>query len=105
PPTWSAGPIDFSGEVDVYYGYNFNQPRPPVGFGNSGPTPQNILYNFNIPTEQFSLSMVKLGMAHSPDPVGFEVDFGYGDTMTAIRNVSNETGFDEFIENAFVSFK
>jgi hypothetical protein len=48
-------------------------------------------------------------MAHSPDPVGFEFDIAYGDTMTDIYNANptplGASAFDQFVENAFVSFK
>jgi hypothetical protein len=40
-----------------------------------------------------------------PDPIGFEFDLGYGETMTAINSVSSDTGFDKFVEQAYVSFK
>jgi hypothetical protein len=107
PPVWSLGPIDFAGTVDGYYGFNFNHPQPDRLFsdgtgGNSGAA--NYLYNFDIPTNQFSLNMVKLGMSHQPDPVGFEFDIGYGDTMQAINSVSS-TEFDKIVEQAYVSFK
>ena len=103
PPTWSVGPIDFSGTLDGYYNLNFNHPSSPFGNGNNNET--NILYNFNIPAHQFSLNLAKLGMSHAPDPVGFEFDLGYGEAMTAINSVSSDTGFDKFVEQAYVSFK
>jgi hypothetical protein len=102
-PTWSVGPIDFAGEVDGYYSFNFNHPR--LGNNFSGSNQQNYLYNFDVPANQFSLNYVKLGMSHMPDPVGFEFDIGYGDTMTAINSVGRTTGFDQFVEQAYVSFK
>jgi len=40
PPTWSVGPIDFSGLVDGYYSFNSNHPASQV----------NQLYNFNDKT-------------------------------------------------------
>ena len=104
PPVWSLGPIDFSGAIDGYYSFNFNHPRF-FESGNGGE--QNILYNFNIPTNQFSLSFLKLGMSHTADPVGFEFDLAYGDTMKQIDSVSNPPGnfFDNIVEQAYVSFK
>jgi hypothetical protein len=102
-PTWSVGPIDFSGTVDGYYNLNFNHPGIPGFKSNANET--NILYNFNIPANTFSLNLVKLGMTHMPDPIGFEFDLGYGETMTTISSVSTDTGFDKFVEQAYVSFK
>ena len=52
-PTWSVGPIDFSGLVDGYYTMNFNHPA----------SSNNGLYNFNLKANQFSLNMAKLTMA------------------------------------------
>jgi len=98
PPTWSIGPVDFSGTIDGYYNLNFGHPMPG---GNNG-SETNYLYNFNTPANQFSLNMAKLGMAHMPDPVGFEFDFMYGNTNAIIPHT---TGFDEFVENAYISFK
>ena len=53
PPTWSVGPIDFSGLVDGYYSFNSNHPASQV----------NQLYNFNDKTNQFSLNMARLSFA------------------------------------------
>src|SRR5690242_12452073 len=68
PSIWSVGPIDFSGLVDGYYSVNFNHP--------ASQTTQ--LYNFNVKANQFSLNMAKLTMAHTADPIGFQVDLGFG---------------------------
>src|SRR6266403_3497189 len=68
PPTWSVGPIDFSGLVDGYYSFNSNHPASRL----------NQLYNFDDKTNQFSLNMAKVSLSHSPDPVGFQVDLGFG---------------------------
>jgi Putative beta-barrel porin-2, OmpL-like. bbp2 len=96
PPTWSIGPIDFSGAIDGYYNWNFNHPatRENPGF-----------YNFAIPTNQFSLSLAKLDMSHSPDPIGFEFDFGYGETMKLVNGGDNDGGFNQYVEQAYVSLK
>jgi Putative beta-barrel porin-2, OmpL-like. bbp2 len=95
PPTWSAGPIDFSGAVDGYYSYNFQHPADRT----------NRLYNFNIPAQQFSLSMAKLGISHSPDPIGGEIDLGFGDTFQQVNSFDNDGGFNRYVEQAFVSLK
>jgi hypothetical protein len=95
PPTWSAGPIDFSGAVDGYYSYNFQHPADRT----------NRLYNFNIPAQQFSLSMAKFGISHSPDPIGGEIDIGFGDTFQQVNSFDNDGGFNKYVEQAFVSLK
>ena len=94
-PTWSVGPIDFSGAVDGYYSWNFNHPA----------SRSNQLYNFNIPANQFSLSLAKISLAHTADPVGFQIDFGYGQTMKQINQFDNDNQFNQYLEQAFVSFK
>jgi Putative beta-barrel porin-2, OmpL-like. bbp2 len=96
PPTWSIGPIDFSGAIDGYYNWNFNHPasRENPGF-----------YNFAIPTNQFDLSLAKLDLSHSPDPVGFEFDFGYGETMKIVNSSDNDGQFNQYVEQAYVSYK
>ncbi len=94
-PAWSIGPIDFSGAVDAYYSWNFNHPADRA----------NFLYNFNVPANQFSLNYAKIAMSHTADPVGFEFDIGYGDTTKLISSVSSDTGFDQYVEQAYATFK
>jgi hypothetical protein len=106
PPTWSAGPIDFAGEVDGYFTWNFNHPDGVSGdiadtyseFNN------NTLYNFNSKANQFDLNFAKLAMSHSPDPVGFEVDFGFGRTAETINSLEDFDGF-QYIEQAYLELK
>ena len=97
PPTWSVGPIDFNGLVDGYYSFNFNHP---AGMSNQ-------LYNFDIKANQFSLNMAKLTLAHSPDPVGFQVDLGFGRAFDIIHasEPSTAPSFLRNIEQAYVSLK
>ncbi|MEO8049316.1 MAG: porin [Acidobacteriota bacterium] len=100
-PTWSVGPIDFSGLIDGYYTANFNHP-------NSGGVPgENALYNFNFNANQMSLSMAKLTMSHDADPVGFRVDLGFGKAFDVIHGSepSGGSGFLRNIEQAYVSLK
>ncbi len=95
-PTWSIGPIDFSGTIDGYYSWNAQHPV----------TKTNELYNFDIPTNTFSLNMAKLAMSHSPDPVGFEFDLMFGNTAQQISSASgSDNFFDRNVEQAYVSFK
>ena len=96
PPTWSAGPIDFSGLVDGYYSLNFNHPA----------SQYNQLYNFDARANQFSLNMTKLSLSHSPDPVGFQVDFGFGRAFDIIANSGEkQPEIWRYIEQAYVSLK
>jgi hypothetical protein len=94
-PTWSVGPIDFSGAVDGYYTWNNNHPA----------SMTNGLYNFNSQANQFDLSLLKIALSHDADPVGFRVDLGYGNTMQLYSAFDNDGGFNQYVQQAFVSWK
>lgn len=94
PPPWSVGPIDFSGLVDGYYTWNANHP----GSATNG------LYNFDTNANQFSLSMVKLTMSHTADPIGFQVDFGFGKAFDIVNGGEPGIGIKN-IEQAYVTWK
>ena len=95
PPPWSVGPIDFSGLIDGYYTFNFNHPA----------SATNGLYNFNSAANQFSLNMAKLTMSHSADPIGFQVDLGFGHAFDMINGIDDNGLRTKNIEQAFVSWK
>ncbi len=96
-PTWSVGPIDFAGSVDVYYNYNFNHPG----------SQTNNLYNFNDKANQFSLNEAKLSLSHTADPVGFQLDVGFGRAFDIFNRQASEKVSDgfRFVEQAYVSLK
>jgi hypothetical protein len=96
-PTWSVGTIDFSGLVDGYYSFNANHPASQF----------NQLYNFDVKANQFSLNMAKLSMSHAADPVGFQVDLGFGRAFDIIHAGEPGTapGILRNIEQAYVSLK
>jgi predicted porin len=94
-PTWSAGPIDFSGLVDGYYDANFNHPS----------TMDNQLRNFDEKASQFSLNMMKVTMQHDPDPVGFRVDLGFGRAFTTIHASEQAPQIFQYLEQAYISLK
>jgi hypothetical protein len=94
-PTWSVGPIDFSGAIDGYYTFNANHPA----------SMTTGLYNFNSQANQFDLSLLKIALSHDADPVGFRVDLGYGNTMQLYSSFDNDGGFNQYVQQAFVSWK
>lgn len=101
-PTWSVGPIDFSGLVDGYFSYSANHPVSIAG------GPENQLRNFDYEANTFSLNMAKLTMSHDADPVGFRVDIGFGRPFTSIYGIhGNEPNIDvtKYLEQAYVSWK
>ena len=65
----------------------------------------NNLYNFNTQANALDLSFAKLAMSHSPDPVGFELDFGFGRTMNYINAAEPVTEGFQYIEQAYVEWK
>lgn len=95
-PTWSAGPIDFSGLVDGYYSLNFNHPA----------SKNNTWRNFDAKANQFSLNMAKLTMEHSADPIGFKFELAAGRAME-IFHATEPAGLEVYkhVLQAYVSVK
>jgi hypothetical protein len=72
------GPTTLSGFVDVYYGYNSNQPE----------NRTTALRNFDINSGQFGLNMIELvaDKATSTDSrVGYHVALGFGQAMNLVN--------------------
>ncbi len=98
PPAWSAGPIDFSGLVDGYYSLNFNHPA----------SRTNVIRNFDVRANSFSLNMAKVTMEHGPDPIGFRMDFGFGrsfDIFHATEPLKDGASIMRHVMQAYVSVK
>jgi len=87
PSAWSAGPIDFSGLVDAYYSLNFNHPA----------SRNNIIRNFDVKANQFSLNFAKLTMEHTPDPVGFKFELAAGRAMDVFH--ATQPGVTEVVKH------
>lgn len=94
-PTWSAGPIDFSGRISAYYTLNFNHPA----------SMNNQLYNFNTKANQFGLDMAEINMDHTPDPIGFNLDLGFGRAFDIIAGSEPQPSIFRNIRQAYVSVK
>ena len=94
---WTIGDIKFGGLVDGYYTVNTNHPA-------SG---TNGMYNFNVKANQFSLNMAKFSLSHSADPIGFQLDLGFGRAFDMIHAFEPSTApqFMRNIEQAYVSWK
>lgn len=95
PKEWSVGPITFSGLLDAYYSLNFNHPA----------SRTNSLRYFDAKANQFNLNMAKLVMEHSPDPVGFRVDLGFGKSFEMLHAFEQNPNFFHNILQAYVSLK
>src|ERR1700687_3150303 len=98
-PTWSVGPIDFSGLVDGYYSYNTNHPA----------SQMNKLYNFNDSTNHFNLNIAKISLSHTADPVGFLVEIGFGRAFEIFNHqpttVDRSSDTFRYLKQAYVSLK
>ncbi|HEV8630513.1 MAG TPA: porin, partial [Thermoanaerobaculia bacterium] len=93
-------PLEITGFVDGYYGYNFNHP-PGVGYS----TP---LRNFDTKNNQLSLSLIEVALEQKPTTgrrVGFRADLDFGPT-TDLVHAAEPGGADVFknFEQAYVSY-
>jgi hypothetical protein len=101
------GPTTLSGFVDVYAGYNGNQPD----------TRSNTLRNFDINTGQFGLNMIELIADKAPDAtagrVGYHVSLGFGQAMNAVNSTevgngvgpgSTITNFDQYLKEGYIDY-
>lgn len=94
-PVWSAGEIEFSGLIDGYYSKNFNNPA----------SRNNVLRNFDVRSNQMSLNMAKLSMSRAADPVGFQLDLGFGRAWQIFHATDPSGDIMQNIPQAFVSFR
>src|SRR6266536_5087344 len=107
------GPTTLSGFVDVYYGYNSNQPA----------NHTTALRNFDINSGQFGLNMIELiaDKATSTDSrVGYHVSLGFGQAMNLVNGTevaspnvpgqtptsppSTITNFDQYLKEGYVEY-
>jgi hypothetical protein len=80
-------PIEISGFVDTYYGYNFNRP--------SGDTQ---LRNFDTKHDQLSLNLIEMALEQKPTPesrLGFRADLDFG-PATDLVHAAEPGGADVF---------
>lgn len=90
--------VEFSGLVDAYYTYNFNEPTT----GEYTP-----LRNFDVRHNQFSVSLLEFALAKptsSDDRIGFRFDLQYGQTA----RIFNADPLDDNnllnVQQAYVSY-
>jgi hypothetical protein len=97
------GPTTLSGFVDVYYGYNSNQP--------AGRT--TAFRNFDINSGQFGLNMIELVADKAPDAtasrVGYHVALGFGQAMNIVNSTepgqfSTESNFDQYLKEGYLEY-
>src|SRR6266498_449541 len=106
------GPTTLSGFVDVYYGYNSNQPV----------NRTTALRNFDINSGQFGLNMIELvaDRATSTDSrVGYHVALGFGQAMNLVNGfegaspnvpttpsfpIPTQTNFDQYLKEGYIEY-
>ena len=97
------GPTTLSGFVDVYYGYNSNQP--------AGRT--TAFRNFDINSGQFGLNMIELVADKAPDAtasrLGYHVALGFGQAMNIINSTEpgqfpTESNFDQYLKEGYLEY-
>ncbi len=96
----AAGAIDVHALADVYVLHDFNQP----------PSGKTVLREFDLTSDDPSLSYLRLTVAHRPSPIGFRVDAGVGDTADVYRSEDPEDALHpqlsralSYLEQAFVT--
>jgi hypothetical protein len=97
------GPTTLSGFVDVYYGYNSNQP--------AGRT--TAFRNFDINSGQFGLNMIELVADKTPDAaasrVGYHIALGFGQAINIVNSTepgqfSTEPNFDQYLKEGYLEY-
>jgi len=108
------GPTTLSGFVDVYYGYNSNQPA----------SRTTALRNFDINSSQFALNMLELVADKTPDAtasrVGYHIALGFGQAMNLVNGTevaspnvpgtplltppSTITNFDQYLKEGYLEY-
>jgi hypothetical protein len=95
-PPPAVPPIDVTGFVDIYYGYNLNKVDPP-------------LRAFDVQHNTFSLNMAEVALAKGVTPdsrVGFRADFDFGKGANVVAAFEpDDTGKDiaKFIQQGYLS--
>jgi Putative beta-barrel porin-2, OmpL-like. bbp2 len=97
------GPTTLSGFVDVYYGYNSNQP--------AGRT--TAFRNFDINSSQFGLNMLELVADKAPDAtasrLGYHIALGFGQAVNIVNSTepgqfATESNFDQYLKEGYLEY-
>lgn len=94
-PMQGTPDVEVSGLLDVYAGYNFN--NPPAGAGN-----QNTVRAFDQRSGSLSLSLLEVTLKSNPDPVGFTLTLTTGKTADLVHYNLGEDRFRLF-QQAYIS--
>ena len=107
------GPMNVTGFVDGYYGYNFNHPHTgacPSGTVPSGfATPCSGFRAFDGPSQQLALNMIEFIIDKPPEAsnsrLGYHLGFGFGNAMNVV-NATDPGGlaFAQYIKEGYLSY-
>jgi hypothetical protein len=104
------GPITFTGFVDAYYAFNFNQP---AALGSSVPNgvAGNSLQFFDQNTNQFSLNAIEAVIDRAPDATangtgraGYHIGVIYGQAAEAINGSTATDASNLALKEAYVDY-
>src|SRR5436305_4600175 len=95
PSVFHQAGMDFSFLFDGYADANFNHP-------DSG---YNQLRNFDYRADTLHVNMGKITIDHSPAPIGFHLDVGFGQTFDVIHAADRAPDALKYFEQAYGSFK
>jgi hypothetical protein len=107
------GPMNVTGFVDGYYGYNFDHPHAaacPSGTVPSGfATPCSGFRAFDGPSQQLALNMIELILDKPPEAnnsrLGYHLAFGFGNAMNVV-NATDPGGlaFAQYVKEGYLSY-
>ena len=114
-PTMASllGPLNVTGFVDGYYGYNFEHPHTVPCPANTVPSGLNTSCSafraFDGPSQQLGLNMVELILDKPPDAdnsrIGYHLAFGFGNAMNVVNGSDpGGLGFAQYIKEAYGSY-
>jgi hypothetical protein len=105
------GPTTFSGYVDAYYSFNFNQPGNLGGAGGPNGIDGNGLQFFDGNTNQFSLNSMEAVVDRAPDATkggtgraGYHIGIIYGQAAEAINGADTTDRSNLALKEAYVDY-
>jgi hypothetical protein len=105
------GPTTFTGFVDAYYSFNFNQPGNLGGASGPNGIDGNALQFFDNNTNQFSLNAAEMVVDRAPDATaggtgraGYHIGIIYGQAAQAINGADSTDRSNLALKEAYVDY-
>ncbi|MCS6830382.1 MAG: outer membrane beta-barrel protein [Armatimonadota bacterium] len=92
-----APDVELSGLLDVYMGYNFNNPP-----SSANGTNQNVVRAFDQRSGSLTLSLLEVTLKRNPEPVGFTLTLTTGKTADLVHYNPGEDKFKLF-QQAYIT--